>query len=230
MNPGSFEQRNISPKEAIQLQKELAGQLVIKGKPESVKVIAGIDLAYDKTSNLGFCSILTFSFPELKLLDIYSLYDTVLFPYIPGLLSFREGPLILKTLNLLPKLPDVLIFDGQGIAHPRRLGIAAHIGVLLQIPSIGCAKSHLCGNYSEPGMNKGDMSVMKDKGEELGYVIRTRKNVKPIFCSPGHLFGIKEAADFLLNCLGSYRIPEPTRLADIEVDKFKLSVLKTNRE
>ncbi len=136
------------------------------------------------------------------------------FPYIPGFLSFREGPAIIKAVNKLKIKPDLILFDGQGIAHPAGMGIAAHVGVLLKIPAVGCAKSRLIGDYVEPGDVKGQHAQLKYQGKIVGTVLRTRDNVKPLFVSPGHLIDLKGAVNVVLTCIDKYRIPEPLRRAD----------------
>ena len=142
------------------------------------------------------------------------------FPYIPGLLSFRELPVVRKALEQLPELPDLLMVDGQGVAHPRRLGIAAHLGVMLNWPAIGVAKSLLTGKYKEPGKRKGDQSLLLDKGEQIGTVLRSKDKTKPLFISPGHRVCQEAAVELTLQCLIKHRLPEPTRIADkISKDK-----------
>ena len=153
------------------------------------------------------------------------------FPYIPGLLSFREGPLFLKTYKKIKSKPDLIIFDGQGIAHPRKFGIAAHLGLFINIPTIGCAKSKLYGEYTEPEKIKGARSYLFNKEKnKIGIVLRTRTNVKPVFVSPGYLVGIDEAADIIMNCIDKYRIPEPIRFADQAVSEYKKSILTEVRK
>jgi deoxyribonuclease V len=214
---------DLEPSEAISLQKKLSGKIICGGEPEKIKTIAGADLSFEKIKKLGFCSITLLRYPDLEVLKVYSYYGKVKFPYIPGLLSFREGPLFLKTFEKIKEAPDLIVFDGQGIAHPRRLGIASHMGLILDIPTIGCAKSRLTGEYKEPDIKKGDRSYLYDKtGKDiLGIVLRTRDKVKPVFVSPGYKIGINESAEIIMNCVKKYRIPEPVRIADIEVGKYK---------
>ncbi len=209
-----------SVQEAIAIQKNLAGNAIIKGKPEKINYIAGIDIALTPDGT-GYCIIAVFSFPALELCEEVFSSDTINFPYVPGLLSFREGPLVMKAYERLSIKPDVLVFDGQGIAHPRRFGIASHIGVLLDIPSIGCAKSRLFGTYSEPEPDRGSRAYLYDNEEIIGVVLRTRSHVKPVFVSPGHRIGIDEAADIMMQCTGNYRIPVPTRYAHCRVTEYK---------
>jgi deoxyribonuclease V len=210
-----------SVKEAIELQVRLSEKLVIRGKPLKINYIAGVDVAYTKDTNISICVIVLFSYPEIELLDISSYHSKTGFPYIPGLLYFREGPVILETFEKLKTRPDIIIFDGHGIAHPRRFGLASHIGLLLNIPSIGCAKSMLYGFYEEPAKKRGSRTLIyNDQHKPIGIVLRSRENVKPVFISPGHLVGIRESAEIIVNCLTRYRIPEPLRIADIEARKF----------
>jgi len=214
--------RNITPRVARQQQKELAEKLIIEGIPENINVIAGIDIAYSKKPLTGFCAITLFSYPDLKHIKTYTELDLVGYPYIPGLLTYREGPLILDTMNKIEEEVDLFIFDGQGIAHPNRMGIASHTGLLLDKPAVGCAKNRLFGEYEEPGEAKGSSSDLKDeKGNLIGKVLRTRDDTNPVFVSPGHKVGIEEAKEIVLNCTTDYRLPEPTRIADQEAEKFK---------
>jgi len=214
--------RNITPKVARQQQKELAEKLVIQGMLEKINVIAGIDIAYSKKPLTGFCAIALFSYPDLKHLKTYTELDLIGYPYIPGLLTYREGPLILDTMSKIEEEIDLFIFDGQGIAHPNRMGIASHIGLLLDKPAIGCAKNRLVGEYEEPGEAKGSSSDLKDdKGNLIGKVLRTRDDTNPVFVSPGHKIGVEEANEIVLNCTTDYRLSEPTRIADQEAEKYK---------
>jgi len=214
--------KNITPKVAREQQVELAKMVDTSSSPTDIKVIAGVDIAYSKKPSTGFCAISLFSYPDLKYIKTYYELELVGYPYIPGLLSYREGPLILQTLEKVEEEIDLFIFDGQGIAHPKGLGIASHLGVLLDKPAIGCAKSKLTGEYEEPGEAKGSKSILKDKnGETIGTVLRTRDDTNPVFVSPGHKIGIKEASDIILNCTTEYRLPEPIRKADQEAEKYK---------
>ncbi len=219
---------NLSTNEIVLLQEKMATQVVIKGMPYPIDTIAGIDLAYHKEKNLGFCAIVVLSFPQLDIIDIYYEYETVDFPYISGFLSFREGPLIEKTFKKVRQKIDLILFDGQGIAHPRKLGIASHMGLLFDIPTIGCAKTKLSGSFKEPDLKKGSKSYLLDKeNHKIGVVLRTKDNVNPMYISPGHLIGVDEAADIALQCVSQFKITEPTRLADIEVARYKKEILET---
>jgi deoxyribonuclease V len=152
--------------------------------------------------------------------DVFAVTNC-LFPYVPGFLSFREGPAIIEALSRLKIKPDLILLDGQGIAHPKGLGIASHIGILLDLPTVGCAKSRLVGEYKEPGSNKGAWSPLKFHGSIVGAVLRTRDSVRPLFVSPGHRIDLKASIEIVLGCIGRYRIPEPLRRADILSKRIK---------
>jgi deoxyribonuclease V len=211
----------LAPRQAAALQKELASRLILKDDFEDLRVIAGADLALDDGKRVGFAGIVLFEYPSLKEIKWVSAQAPLTFPYIPGLLSFREGPILLKAFEQLDLLPDLILFDGQGIAHPRRFGIACHMGLLLGRPTIGCAKSRLCGEYKEPGLKKGNWSPLTDKGGTIGAVLRTRDQVKPVFVSPGHRITLKTAVEIVLQCCDRFRIPKPTREADRFVGSIK---------
>ena len=211
-----------SAHEARELQKRLSKKLEIRGKPHKINLLAAVDVAYINETSISLCVIVILSYPELELLSIISHHNKTSYPYIPGLLYFREGPVIIETFKKLKIKPDIVILDGHGIAHPRRFGLASHIGLLLNIAAIGCAKSILYGSYKEPGEKRGSRTLLyNDQHKPVGIVLRSRENVKPVFISPGHLVGIQESADIVMNCLTRYRIPEPLRLADIEVRRLK---------
>lgn len=208
-----------SAQEAIAIQHSLREQVILKDAFNPIRLIAGIDVGYDYKTSQSKAALVTMTIDKLTPVTSVIAYDDTPFPYISGLLSFREAPVILKALNTLKTLPDMLFIDGQGIAHPRRLGIASHIGVLTGLPTIGVAKSRLCGHYTEPHSHKGSMTMLTDKGETIGTVLRSRDNVKPLFISPGHNISVATATSLVLQCLTRYRLPEPTRLAD-KLSKF----------
>jgi deoxyribonuclease V len=215
---------DVSVRQAIDIQKNLSSRVRCKGSPTGIKTIAGVDIAIRRNTDKAYCGIIIFEYPSLKLLSETYSSDTLKFPYVPGLLSFREGPLFLKTWELVGSKPDLIVFDGQGIAHPRRLGIASHMGLLLDIPAIGCAKSRLFGSYTNPGPSRGSMSYLYDDNNcKIGVVIRTRDNVSPVFVSPGHNIGIDESAEIIMACAVKYRIPVPTRTAHVKVGEYKNS-------
>ncbi|MCL9685370.1 deoxyribonuclease V [Legionella maioricensis] len=207
-------------REAIAIQEKLRGEVRIYDDFAKIEYIAGIDCSYDIKNNLSFAVIVIMKMDELTPIDIVRAELPTHFPYVPGLLSFREIPVILAAFNQLQVKPDLLMVDGHGIAHPRRLGIAAHLGVLLDIPSIGVAKSKLTGQYREPNLTKGSRNELTDKGIKIGTVLRPKDKVKPLFISPGHRIGQEKAVDLVFQCLTKYRLPEPTRIAD-KISKIK---------
>lgn len=205
--------------EARKLQEEL--RLGIRVEPLSGKpsYIAGCDASYSGNRVIG--AVCLYRYPELEFVKEAVVEKQCGFPYVPGYLSFREGYVLMEAIKKLNRRPDLLIFDGQGIAHPRGMGIAAHLGVLLDIPSIGCAKSRLVGTFREPGRGKGARSAIMIDGFKAGMVLRTRKNVKPVFVSPGHMMDIEGAVDIVLQCTSRYRLPEPLRCAHRSAERHK---------
>ena len=207
---------DVSPAQARALQRRLAGEVIASGEVRDVRTVAGVDIAVGRRgSNAGRAAVVVLAWPSLKPIEQAIERAEVRFPYIPGLLSFRELPLILPAFARLQTWPDLVIVDGQGIAHPRRFGIAAHLGVLLDIPSIGCAKSRLTGwPAGELGETAGSRVPLLDRGQLVGYQVRSRTGVKPLFVSPGHRIGAEAAVEWVLQTTAGYRLPEPTRLAD----------------
>ncbi len=210
-NPHSWD---LTPKEAIAVQKHLAGKVIRKSGVDigNVATVAGVDVHFHQ--GLATAAVVVIRLSDLATVDCATAVRRVRFQYIPGLLTFREGPAILAALSQLAAAPDLLIFDGQGIAHPRRCGLASHIGLLLDIPSIGCAKTRLSGRYEEPPAEKGSYSYLKDGGETIGAVVRTRSKVKPLFVSIGHRINLHDSINIVLQCCPRYRLPETTRRAD----------------
>jgi deoxyribonuclease V len=207
---------NVSPADARRIQRELAGQVIVGGDVADVRAVAGVDVAVGvRGSNRGRAAVVVLAWPSLTPVEQVTEQAEVTFPYIPGLLSFREMPLILPAFARLRTRPDLVVVDGQGIAHPRRFGIAAHLGVLLDLPAIGCAKSRLTGTpVGELGDRRGARVALVDRGQIVGYALRTKDRVKPLYVSPGHRIGVDAAADWVLRLTAGYRLPEPTRLAD----------------
>ena len=209
-------------KKLKELQTLLSKKVKILPLKSQPSFIAGVDCAFLKDSIVSAASL--FTFPDIKPVeDVWSIRKNR-FPYIPGLLSFREGPAVISALRKLKKKPDLVIFDGAGIAHPRFLGIASHVGIALDIPSIGCAKSRLIGVFKEPGGIKGEWSHLVYKGRTVGCVLRTRDNVKPVFISPGHRINTDDSIRIILKCLKNYRLPEPIRRADMLTKKIKKEI------
>ncbi len=184
-------------------------------------MIAGLDCAFDKADGHALAAAVVLSFPLLDVIETATARVPLTFPYIPGLLSFREAPACLAAIEKLKTTPDLFLIDGQGIAHPRRLGIAAHLGLFVNRPTIGCAKSRLTGTYTEPGPNKGNWTPLMDGDETIGAVVRTRTDAKPLFVSPGHLCDLEEAVFLTLLLAIRYRLPEPTSLAHQQVTAMK---------
>lgn len=220
---------NVSPEEAIAIQNRLRVQLELHSAPERIETVAGIDVSYDKGSDRLFAAIVVLHLRDFSLLDAASATATVSFPYIPGLLSFRECPAVLQAWEKLRIRPDCLMCDGQGIAHPRRLGIASHLGLWLDVPSIGCAKSLLVGEYREPGDQRGSSEPLYHRGEQVGVILRTKDGVQPVFVSPGHKITLQKAVETVLACCAKYRLPEPTRQAHLRVNEIRRGAGDTAR-
>lgn len=204
---------DLAPKEAIALQRQLAGHVIIADRYGEIQRIAGVDVGFEKNNTITRAAVAVLEFPSLELVEYAIARLPTSFPYVPGLLSFREVPAVLAALEQLSSLPDMLLCDGQGIAHPRRIGIASHLGVLLDLPTIGVGKSRLIGTHEEPAEEKGAWQPLFDKGETIGCVLRTRNRVKPLYVSPGHRVGLESARQWVMACLTRYRLPETTRWA-----------------
>ena len=205
---------NVTPPEAIRLQERLRDEVVTRdGAPESPRLVAAMDVSYDRRSPWIFAAIVVLRLPRLELVEQAAVRCRARFPYVPGLLSFRESPAGLTAWERLRTRPDCLICDGQGYAHPRRMGIATHVGILLDHATMGCAKSRLCGSYEEPAPERGGYSWLWDRGEIIGAVLRTRTRVKPVFVSAGQKVSLERAIEIALRCGKGYRLPEPTRKA-----------------
>jgi len=211
-----------SEAEARAIQEELRSRTSLKNDFGTLSTIAGIDVGYDNSKGLAHAAITLLCIHKMEVLEHTQVAVPVDFPYIPGLLSFREIPAILAALASMKRDADIFMIDGQGIAHPRRMGIAAHLGTLLDKPSIGVAKSRLSGRFEMPETTKGSMSALMLGKERIGTVLRSRDNVMPLFISPGHRVDIKTATQITINSLRGYRLPEPTRLAD-KLSKVKKS-------
>lgn len=204
---------NLSPKQAIRIQNELRQKIKLKKYPTTPKLIAGVDVAFKDDRAIGAIAALV-SLPELKVIEYVRKVARISYPYIPGLLTFREGPVLEKCFRAIKFEPDVIIFDGQGIAHPRNMGIATHMGILLDKPTIGCAKTHLFGDYVEPKNLRGSFSYILDKQKKrLGAVLRTKDNIRPLYVSPGYKMDIESSIRIISMCTKKYRLPEPIRIA-----------------
>ncbi|RBL91031.1 deoxyribonuclease V [Chitinophaga flava] len=216
----------LSIPEATRLQQELRKEVITTPFKGKVQYVAGADISFNKFSTTVYAGIVLLHFPSLQPVGYSLVKKEVTFPYVPGFLAFREVPALLDAWQQLPQKPDVLVVDGHGIAHPRRMGIASHFGVLANQVTIGSAKKKLFGLYEEPGPAKGNHSPLTDKqGEVIGTVYRSKQNVKPIFISPGHLIDVAGSLDLVSQCVQRYRLPEPTRLAHNAVNQFRLGTL-----
>lgn len=225
MNKPALHRWDLPPAEAERLQSELATRLRLTWEGRAVTSVGGVDVSV--RGALARCAIVVLRYPNLAPLVSAVAEVPLAFPYIPGLLSFREGPAVLAAWEKLSLLPDLLLFDGQGIAHPRHLGIAAQMGLWLERPTIGVAKSRLYGRHEMPGPQRGDCAPLFDEHDPtqvIGMVVRTRPGVKPVYVSPGHLIDLPHAVEFVLACCAGYRLPEPTRLAHHVAGGGSLSV------
>jgi deoxyribonuclease V len=202
---------DLSPQEAFEVQSDLASKVERQSRLGAVRHVAGIDVSV--RDDVARAAVVVLDFEALNPVDYAIATRPVSFPYVPGLLAFREGPVVLDALEKVDTTPDLLIFDGQGLAHPRRLGIASHIGYLVDMPAIGCAKSRLCGQHDEPGDEPGQYASLVDKGEVIGVVLRTRRRVKPVYVSIGHRVDLAASIKYVLACCRGYRLPETTRWA-----------------
>ena len=211
----------VSVQEAFRIQEELRRKLVLEDVPEAPRTIAGVDVSYSRARDLLFAAIVVLDADSLEPIEVASASQQPVFPYVPGLLTFREGPVVLEAYAGLRDEPDLLMFDGQGIAHPRGLGLASHIGVVLDRPSIGCAKSRLVGEFKEPKQKRGSMRTLSLHRTKVGVVLRTKDQIKPLFVSPGHRVTVETAATRVLGAGRGYRLPEPTRLAHTAAERVK---------
>jgi deoxyribonuclease V len=212
---------HLAPTAAIALQRRLAGRVERADRLGPVRHVAGVDIGFEQHGEITRAAVVVLAWPpgetgEFAVVEQALHREPTRMPYIPGLLSFREVPAALAAFDRLTRRPDLVMVDGQGIAHPRRLGVASHLGLWLDLPTVGVAKSRLCGRHGEPGPEKGDWTPLTDGPEDevIGAVLRSRAGVKPIFVSPGHRITLPTALDWVVRCLGRTKLPEPTRLAD----------------
>ncbi|MBN1788037.1 MAG: deoxyribonuclease V [Sedimentisphaerales bacterium] len=215
---------DISVKEAVKLQRGLSPKVKMQGFNKKIKTIAGIDCAFRADGEKIIACVVVLAAENFDVIETVYAVRGVKFPYISGFLSFREAPACLAAWEKLKTRPDCVIVDGQGIAHPRRLGLACHLGLFIDIPTIGCAKSRLIGDFTEPGLAKGSTSALINKGKTIGSVVRSRDNVKPLFVSVGHKCRLSDAVRIVLDCCVKYRLPEPSRIAHQTVTKLKLKI------
>jgi len=215
----------VSYSEALDIQKKLSRMVESRPLDHPIRFVAGSDISFSKADNRLFTAVVVLTFPDLEKVEEVRAQGEATFPYVPGLLSFREAPPLLAAFARLQHDPDVILVDGQGIAHPRRLGLASHLGVILGRPTIGCAKSRLIGEYAEPGEQKGDRSPLRHAGETIGMVLRTRRRTRPVFVSIGHLIDLDTAVSIVLACTRTYRLPEPARQAHILANRIRVESL-----
>jgi deoxyribonuclease V len=199
---------------AIVLQQQLRNQVILRDDFDTVRIIGGTDVGFEDQGKTTRAAIVTLQWPDLTVLEQQLIRTPTTFPYVPGLLSFREIPALLQAFAQLEQVPDLILCDGQGVAHPRRLGIASHLGLLLNCPTIGVAKSRLVGAHSDVPEERGCWTILHDRSETIGAVLRTRPRVKPLYISPGHRISLESAIAWVMHCTTRYRLPEPTRLAD----------------
>lgn len=218
----------VTPREAVELQKSLREHVRLVPLERQIETIAGADISFNKFSSTVYAGIVVLRLPSLEVLEEVGVVSETRFPYVPGLLSFRESPSVLEAWSKLKTEPDAVMFDGQGLAHPRRVGIACHVGLLINRPTLGCAKSVLVGKFAEPGEERGEWSEMVDKGEVVGAALRTKTKVQPIYVSPGHLIDLAGAIQLTLACDGGYRQPEPTRRAHHLVNALRRGEREAN--
>lgn len=212
---------DLTPTEAIQLQRELKRKINLSPLNKPIQRIAGADISYNKNDDTIYAGIIVLDYETMRTICRSTIIDKMRFPYIPGLLSFREIPALFAAWEALEEKPDILAMDGHGINHPRRVGVATHFGLITGQPAIGIAKNHLSGKYEEPGPQKGDFSNVIDQGDVIGYVLRTRDRVKPVWVSPGHKVSMEQSLEIALHCSRGLRIPEPTRQAHLMVNELR---------
>ncbi len=221
MRARSLHPWNVSYREAVRIQERLRRDISLINSARKVRSVAGADVSYSRGGGDGIAAMVVFSYPDLDLMDEAFARGKVSFPYIPGLLSFREAPLLIEAFQRLQRLPDVVLYDGQGIAHPRSLGLASHMGLLLDLPSVGCAKKKLVGDFGDVGLQGGSTSPLRMNGKIIGAVIRTRRGVKPVFVSPGHRIDMESSIRLVLGTCRGFRLPEPLRQAHLTVKKIR---------
>ena len=211
----------MSYKAAVALQQRLVRRVSLRNAVGRLRLVGGVDVSYSRGDDTMYAGVVVVDVRDWSLVERQGAVRKSRFPYIPGLLSFREAPSILGALRKLKTEPDCIITDGQGIAHPRGLGIGAHIGIIANIPTVGCAKSRLVGEHRAVGARRGSYASLKHGGRTIGRVLRTREGVKPVFVSPGHMVSIPRAARIVLDCCHGYRLPEPIRLAHAYVNEMR---------
>jgi len=223
-----FETRwNLTPREAMRLQESLRERVELNDRFGDIHYVAGADMAFDPATEVAFSGVIVYRFPGLEEVERRMARRKLRFPYVPGLLSFRECPVLLAAFARLETEPDLILIDGHGRAHPRRFGIACHVGILFDKPTIGCAKSRLVGEHDEPGERAGATAPLMLEGERLGVVLRTRDHVRPIYVTTGHRVSLDSAVGLVNQCVDGFRIPKPTREADHYVRDLRRAYQKS---
>jgi len=214
---------DLAPTAAVRLQQELREQVRIQLPAHAIETIAGADISFNKYSETVYAAIVVLRLSDLQTIETAGVVSTAKFPYIPGLLSFREIPCLIEAWQKLQIEPDAIVLDGQGMAHPRRMGIACHAGLIFDRPAIGCAKSVLCGKFDDPFPERGSWSPMIHRGETVGAALRTKNRVQPVYVSPGHFIDLDASIELMLQCDGGYRVPEATRRAHLLVNEMRFA-------
>lgn len=224
MQTSELHRWDVTYREAAAIQDALRGNLILDDDAPAgpVRCVAGADISYDRGSDRFFAAVVLMRFPELTCLETAVATARVSFPYIPGLLSFREGPVLIAAFAKLRNRPDAVLFDGQGIAHPRGVGLASHLGLLMDLPAVGCAKRRLVGHHERPGDQRGEWTSLIHEGRQVGAVLRTRERVKPLYVSQGHRVSLPSALALVLSCCRGCRVPEPVRQAHLAVNRLRL--------
>jgi deoxyribonuclease V len=221
MNIPTLHRWGLSPTNAVSLQRQLAARVVTNVPVTTCNLIAGADCSYNRFSTTMYAGVVVLRAADLSVVERKGAVGEATFPYIPGLLSFRETPFVLQAFAKLEHTPDLVICDGQGYAHPRRFGYVCHVGLWLNLPSIGCAKTRLLGEFMEPAREAGSSTPLMDRGEIIGRVLRSKTGVKPLFVSPGHLIDTDSAVRWVLATTRKHRLPEPMRLAHLYVNELR---------
>ncbi|MGK2943712.1 MAG: deoxyribonuclease V [Desulfuromonadales bacterium] len=215
---------DLPPEQAVAMQTKLADRIVLRDMlPKEIFLVAGVDVSYQRRAERFHAAVVLMELETASIIETATASAECDFPYIPGLLSFRELPVLLQAFRKLQTIPEVVLVDGQGIAHPRRFGLASHLGLWLDLPTIGCAKSRLCGEAAEPARERGTWTSLSCDGKAVGAVVRTRQGVRPMYISPGHLVSIDRAVEIVLRCGGGYRLPEPTRQAHLASNRLRVA-------
>ena len=213
----------LSPQEALRHQAEIRARIDLSPLPQEPCIIAGADISFNKYSEVVYAGMVLMTFPALQVIHRESVVTRAGFPYVPGLLAYREAPALIEVWNKLPQKPGLVILDGMGIAHPRRTGIGVHFGILTDVPTMGCGKSLLCGKHEPLGEEAGSMVPLIHQDEVIGTVLRTKRKTNPVFISPGHKITLEQSVNIIKRCVAGYRIPEPTRQAHLWVNEVRLA-------